>query len=108
MMTESDFYQQVDQTLHHIEECLDQAETDLDYLISGGVLTITCENGSQLIFTRQTPVRQLWLATRQGGYHFDFDPQYQRWLRDTDQQPLQAIFEQAFREQAGEALTFDL
>lgn len=105
-MTESEFYSKVDETLTQVEETLDDAETDLDYLISGGVLTIKCENGSQLIFTRQTPVKQLWLATRSGGFHFDYDATSGQWLRDSDQASLKAVFEAAFQEQAGEQLFF--
>jgi len=108
MMTESDFYQHVDETLQKIEEQLDEAETDLDYLISGGVLTIKCENGSQIIFTRQTPVRQLWLATKEGGYHFDYDASSKTWLRDSDQATIKTVFEEAFTTQAGEQLSFDI
>ena len=108
MMTESEFYQLVDETLNTVEERLDDAETDLDYLISGGVLTIKCENGSQLIFTRQTPVRQLWLATRSGGFHFDWDAEKNTWIRDSDQATIAEVFNTAFTEQAGETLDFDI
>jgi CyaY protein len=108
MMTETEFYALVDDTLNTVEERLDDAETDLDYLISGGVLTIKCENGSQLIFTRQTPVRQLWLATRSGGFHFDWNAELQTWIRDTDQAKIADVFNEAFKEQAGETLTFEI
>ena len=105
-MTESEFNNLVDLTLEQVEEGLDEAESDLDYLISGGVLTIKCENGSQIIFTRQTPVKQLWLATKGGGFHFDYDTDSQQWLRDSDQEPLKTLFEAALKEQAGENLSF--
>ena len=105
-MTESEFNDLVDQTLETIEERLDDAESDIDYLISGGVLTIKCENGSQIIFTRQTPITQLWLATKSGGYHFDY--QGDQWLRDSDQATLKQVFSEAFVSQAGESLTFDI
>ena len=51
-MTESEFNDKVDATLEAIEEMLDEAETDLDYVTSGGVLTVICENHTQIIFTR--------------------------------------------------------
>lgn len=105
-MTESEFNDLVDDTLTQVEETLDDAETDLDYLTSGGVLTIICENKSQLIFTRQTPVKQLWLATRTGGYHFDHNGE--GWVLDSDATPLKAFFEKEFQAQAGEALSFDI
>ncbi len=107
-MTESEFYDQVDETLQHIEEILDEAETDLDYRNAGGILTVICENGSQVIFTRQTPVKQLWVAARSGGFHFDFDSETKRWVRDTDQQPLAELLDSVFTEQAGETFSFDL
>lgn len=107
-MTESEYIDLVTNTLDAIEERLDDAETDLDYLISGGVLTIKCENGSQLIFTRQTPVQQLWLATRSSGFHFDYDSGSEQWVRDSDGASLKSVFEAAFTEQAGETLSFDI
>lgn len=107
-MNESEFNQRVDATLEAIEETLDEAETDLDYLISGGVLTIICENKSQLILTRQTPISQLWLATLTGGYHFDYDSAQQCWVRDVDGTALATLFATEFSAQAGETLNFDI
>ncbi|HEY5718618.1 MAG TPA: iron donor protein CyaY, partial [Motiliproteus sp.] len=74
MISESAFNQQIDDLLLQIEEVLDEADSDLDYENSGGVLSVTCANGSKVIFTRQGPVRQLWVATPFGGFHFDLDP----------------------------------
>lgn len=107
-MTESEFNALVDDTLLWIEERLDaQAESDLDYETSGGVLTVRCENGTQIIFTRQAPVRQLWVATVSGGFHFDYDGEAEGWVRDSDGQSLGAFLTAVFRDQAGETLAFD-
>lgn len=103
-MTESDFMCRVDETLERIEEILDQADSDLDYESQGGMLTVTCENGSQIIFTRQPPLKQLWVATREGGFHFDHDGE--QWRRDSDGAPLNDVLTQAFADQAGERLDF--
>ncbi|SIS42954.1 iron donor protein CyaY [Neptunomonas antarctica] len=107
-MTESEFHDRVDSTLQQIEERLDDAESDIDYLISGGVLTIKCENRSQIIFTRQTPVLQLWLATKDGGFHFDYDATSNQWLRDSDQTPLVDMLNHAYVTQTGEELKFEV
>ncbi|MBE9395783.1 iron donor protein CyaY [Pontibacterium sp. N1Y112] len=107
-MTESEFNDKVDATLETIEEMLDEAETDLDYENTGGVLTVICENRSQIIFTRQAPVKQLWLATKTGGFHFDFDAALNTWVRDSDQTPLSGFLQQTFKDQAGEDFNFDL
>ncbi|SEQ92167.1 CyaY protein [Amphritea atlantica] len=105
-MNESEFNQRVDNTLEQIEEVLDEAETDLDVINNGGVLTVICENKSQVILTRQTPVKQLWLAARSGGFHFDFDGK--TWVRDSDGAPLNGVLQEILSEQAGEPFNFDL
>ncbi|MBN0988384.1 iron donor protein CyaY [Amphritea pacifica] len=105
-MNESEFNQRVDNTLEQIEEVLDEAETDLDVINNGGVLTVICENKSQVILTRQTPVKQLWLAARSGGFHFDFDGE--TWVRDSDGAPLNNVLQEILSEQAGEPFSFDL
>ena len=105
MLNESDFNHQVDDSLLAIEEVLDAAESDIDFENTGGVLTITCENGSKVIFTRQAPVRQLWVAVPFGGFHFDWAGE--RWLRDSDQLPLSQFLSETFATLADEALCFD-
>ncbi|MCV6609733.1 MAG: iron donor protein CyaY [Amphritea sp.] len=107
-MNESEFNQKVDDTLVEVEELLDDAETDIDYMNNGGVLTIICENKTQIIFTRQTPVKQLWLACRSGGFHFDFDAGQDTWVRDSDGALLNDVLDAVFTEQAGETFDFNL
>lgn len=105
-MTESEFMAQVDETLERIEEILDEAESDLDYETNGGMMTVKCENGSQVIFTRQPPLKQLWLALPGGGFHFDYDPDAGQWKRDTDGADLAALLTTSFAVQAGEQFDF--
>lgn len=107
-MTESDFNSLVDDTLLEIEECLDEAETDIDYMTVGGVLTVVCETGAQIIFTRQITMFQLWVATPGGGFHFDFNEAKSAWQRDSDGQPLSEFLAASLSEFGGEALSFDV
>jgi len=107
-MTESEFNALVDDTLMRIEDVLDEAESDLDVQTSGGVLTLRCENGSQIILTRQVPVHQLWVAAVSGGFHFDYDAEGECWVRDSDGQPLGPFLSELLAAQAGESLVFDL
>jgi CyaY protein len=81
-MTESKFNELIDETFTALEMALDQVDSDLDYEMSGGVLTVVFENDSRLVFSRQPPTRQLWLAARSGGFHFAFDEEAGDW-RDT-------------------------
>ena len=104
-MTESEFSQRVDDTLVAIEEAIDESGADIDYESAGGILTLTIEaNGSQIILNRQTPVKQLWLATRKGGFHFDWSDEADGWILDRDGTPFIDMLNQALTEQGGEAI----
>jgi iron-sulfur cluster assembly protein CyaY len=82
VMTESKFNELIDQTFETLELALDEVDADLDCETSGGVLTVVFENGTRLVFSRQPPTRQLWLAARSGGFHFAYDEEEADW-RDT-------------------------
>lgn len=102
-MEESEFNQIVDETLLAIEEAVEGCEADLDWDLTGGILTIECSNGSQVIINRQTPTRQIWVAARSGGFHFDFNRDDQRWYQG--EQELYALLDQALTEQCGETIS---
>ncbi len=101
MMTESEFNERVDQTLEEIELTLDDVDSDLDYEIGGGVLTVTFENGTSLVFSRQPPTRQLWLACRAGGFHYEYDGEAGDWRNTRDGQLFRPFVVQQMREQGG-------
>ncbi len=103
-MNESEFHQRVDEMLLAIEEAIDESGTDIDYENAAGILTLELGNGSQIIINRQTPVKQLWLAVRSGGYHFDWSDEAGGWIRDSDGAPFVEMLNQALEAQGGEAL----
>jgi CyaY protein len=104
-MTESEFNQRVDDTLLAIEEAIDASGADIDYESAAGILTLTIEeNASQIIINRQGPVKQLWLATKTGGYHYDWSDEAGGWLLDSDGSPFTEMLNRALVEQGGEAL----
>jgi CyaY protein len=81
-MNESEFNELAEATIEGIELALDDVDDDIDYELGGGVLTVKFTNGSSMVFSRQPPVQQLWLATKSGGYHFRYDTEASDW-RDT-------------------------
>ena len=105
-MTESEFNDLVDETFALIEDAVDHCEADIDSENSGGVLTLSCENGSAIIFSRQPASRELWLAARSGGFHFIY--QDGRWYCPKLQQGLAPMFSKITGEQAGETITLDI
>lgn len=84
MISESRYDDLVEQTFEELELALDEVEDDLDYETGGGVLTVRFENGSMLVFSRQPPVRQLWLAAKAGGFHFEYDESENDWRNTRD------------------------
>ena len=70
-MSEALFHERVDNLFLQVEEILDEAQSDIDFVNSSGLLTITCENRSQVILSRQPPLQQIWLACLAGGLHFE-------------------------------------
>ncbi len=84
-----------------IEAGLDQVDSDLDYETGGGVLTVTFENGTSMVFSRQPPVQQLWLATRSGGFHFEYDEAAGDWRNTRDSSLLRPFVVAQMREQGG-------
>ena len=69
-MNDSEFHQAVDKQLMMIEEMIDNSGADIDYETTGNVMTLEFENRSQVIINRQEPLHEIWLASKEGGYHF--------------------------------------
>lgn len=78
-MLESEFNQRVDTILEQIENAIETNDLDIDFETAGGILTLEFEDGSKIIINRQTPVRQIWIATRSGGFHFDYNADTDEW-----------------------------
>ena len=106
-LSEARFHDLVDATQQALEDLFDESGMDLDMENSAGVLTVKFDNGSQLIFSRQEPIRQLWLAARSGGFHFDYDESEGRWICDTSDEQLGEMLVRITLEQCGAELEFD-
>lgn len=105
-MDTGEFNQKVDDTLSAIEDALDNCDADLDWDSAGGILTIECDNGSQVIINRQAPTQQIWVAARAGGFHFDYHAAEDCWKQD--ELELFALLNKSLSEQTGEAVTLDI
>lgn len=74
---------------HVLEQIQDQVESQFDEVqgsINGNVLTLELDSGEQVVINIQTPMQEIWLASRLGGRHFRYvDGQ---WLDTRSQQEL--------------------
>lgn len=100
-MNESDFDQLAEDTMLAIEEAIDACDVDIDYDNAGGILTLEFDNGSRIIINRQTPLSQLWVAARSGGYHFDYDADAECWRLQGTGEELFSCLGRYCSEQAG-------
>ena len=96
-MNDSEFHRLADTLWMTIEE-------RIDCEINGGILTLSFENGSKIIINRQEPLHQVWLAAKQGGYHFDLKGD--EWICDRSGETFWDLLEQAATAQAGEDVSF--
>ena len=69
-MTEQQFLDECDRLLRCIEDGLDAADIDVDAERSGSVLTLEFGDRSKIIVNGNTPVKEMWIAARSGGFHF--------------------------------------
>ena len=110
-MTEAEFLALYQQTLRRIEETVEAAINDddaaIDYESGNDMLTLTFSNRSVAIISRQSAIRQLWLAARSGGFHFDYDAGQRTWVCTTTGQPLAQMLQQICRDQGAVAIAFD-
>ncbi|ASY39941.1 iron donor protein CyaY [Taylorella equigenitalis] len=74
-MTESEFLILANNYLTSIETLAEKwidADIDVDCTRQGNVLTLDF-NGQQVVLNIQTPMKELWLASKSGAYHYTFD-----------------------------------
>ena len=106
-MNESEFEQLADDLLVEIEDAVESSGADIDYDTAGGILTLEFGDGSQIIVNKQAPLRQIWIAARSGGFHFDYDAESGCWrLQGRDEELFEAL-SRCCSEQAGEPVTIE-
>ncbi|PJG82496.1 iron donor protein CyaY [Caviibacterium pharyngocola] len=77
-MNVAEFHQNIEQIWLSIEEQLEQQDCDVDCDTQGSVFTITFADRSQVVVNKQEPLLELWLAGKNGGFHFAF--KNQQWV----------------------------
>lgn len=99
MSDDTEYNERTEAVFEALELALDEVDSDLDYEAGGGVLTVTFANGTTMVFSRQPPVHQLWLAARSGGFHFEYDAQANDWRNTRDDQLFRPFVVRLMREQ---------
>lgn len=102
-MLESEFHQAADAVLARIDAACAASER-LDADLEAGILTIECPDGSKVIVNRQAPNREIWVAAREGGFHYRFGEGAWRDTRSGEE--LFAALARILETQGGERVAF--
>lgn len=76
-MTDLEFMDHAEKLLLAVERSCDRinetTDADVDAQRSGGMVTLTFPNRTQIVINLQKPLHEVWMAARSGGYHYRFD-----------------------------------
>jgi CyaY protein len=105
---DSDFFRLSALVLASIEaqadEWLQDDTVDMDTHRTGGLLELAFPNGSKLIINTQPPLREIWLASKAGGFHFKMAAQ--GWVDTRDGSDFFDVLSRQASAQAGRELQF--
>ena len=106
IMTETEFMEVSQKVIDGIEAAFDACGIDVDLGRKGdGILEIEFESGSKIVINSQTPMRQIWVAARSGGFHFA--QHGTDWTDTRSGERLQTLLARVTAEQSGQAVNFE-
>ncbi|MBS0288976.1 MAG: iron donor protein CyaY [Proteobacteria bacterium] len=73
LMNEQQFHETVDALFLRIEEWIEKTNAQLDFELQEGILTIILPAQSRIVLSRQTAMKEVWLASPLGAYHFQWN-----------------------------------
>ncbi len=109
-MTDIEFLDLAENALKAIEAHCDrfneETDADIDNQRTGGMVTLTFQNHSQIVVNLQKPLQEIWLAAKRGGYHYkNVNGQ---WLDTKGQGELFDMLSSCASEQAQRPLVFSV
>lgn len=73
-MTDLEYLNLAEELLRRIERSCDRinddTDADIDNQRTGGMITLTFPNKSQIIINLQKPLHEVWMAAKAGGFHY--------------------------------------
>jgi CyaY protein len=106
-MDENEFRERSDTALSKVAKWLEGLDADeVDYTTADGVVTIEFAGGAKFILSRQSQMKQMWLAAGAQGFHYSWDGARGDWLDDKDGHELFPRLAEAISEQLGHRVEF--
>jgi CyaY protein len=107
-MTDLEYLNHAEKALAAIELACDRindaSDADIDNQRTGGMITLTFANRSQIIINLQKPLQEIWMAARSGGYHYKFNSG--QWLDTKSGDEFFAALTKGASEQSGQSVVF--
>ncbi len=101
-MSERDFEKQAEACLVRLESALGELDPDdCDATLSMGVLSLEFADGSQFKINSHRAARQIWMAANLRAWHFDYDPENDRWVDSKTSAELFPLVEELVSEKVG-------
>ena len=72
-MTETEYLQQTQMLFNTVMAHIEDNYPDLDAQSQSAIVEIENDDGQKIIINQQTPMQEVWLASRLGGYHFKWN-----------------------------------
>ncbi|WP_332775011.1 iron donor protein CyaY [Polaromonas sp.] len=82
----------------------EETDADIDNQRTGGMITLTFRNRSQIVINLQKPLQEIWMAARAGGFHYKCNSN--QWMDTKGGGEFFANLSRYASEQAGQVLVF--
>ena len=107
-MTDFEYQNLAENVLKAVEAACDRlndaSDVDIDNQRTGGMITLSFTNRSQIIINLQKPLQEIWMAAKAGGFHYKFNSG--QWLDTKDSREFYANLSRCASEQAAQPLVF--
>ena len=105
-MTDLEYLDHAERALNAVELACDrindETDADVDNQRTGGMITLTFANRSQIIINLQKPLQEIWMAAKSGGFHYKFNGT--QWSDTKEATDFFDSLSRCASEQAGQAL----
>ena len=107
-MTELEYLDHAETALKAVELACDwindETDADIDNQRTGGMITLTFSNRSQIIINLQKPLQEIWMAAKAGGFHYKFNSG--QWTDTKNASEFFSCLSLYASEQSGQRLSF--
>jgi CyaY protein len=88
--------------LSRLVDALDALDDgDVEAELSADILNIEFSDGAKFVINSHRAARQIWVAAEHSAWHFDWNPQAQRWIAGKTGEELWDVVERALSARLG-------